>query len=551
MNSSNGRSFENSIQLVIDIPKEKDIQDNSLIENHTDCLKTQVISRVSECLDEVDRWDIDLTAKNYSITTYDRKDKVRLYDASISGQINTDISSAIEKLLVDIAQATNSVDLVQHSKIKFQNLLYLWSGYSFEAYDVEFVGKSDGSEFELMRSRENFRFKGRISKKKIEEIAEIDPFDSDETEVFIQQMKGGSKREEVVQQIPDEVEQATFLFIRSLQDYGNTAPSEVFISELLDLQSKYPFLFQPDSEEWDTLLEMSDGEREKILKIILNRISGLLRRSFEGVIGDWIAMIRYLRDRCNGDPRTFFEQIANELGVNTSDPDALEKVQSKIEKFDKEDARDRIGIQFSFSKKIGRLLFTLMTKNERGYDLLNGVSRDQVENFNLPVDAQIIRVTLNLGLLKIETTAKEDVTFEASKDGKKEEVTKEGIELQRSDLDQVCRRVWQELAAEVSRAPAELDHILWSVGSTLGNRRGALCMTCPLGSVCDAWKQKEIYEAGGSQWNDGGYTFARAHTDRDKMIILEEWHPFKVETYTEEQPRLTFNNIEEVLSRED
>ena len=540
---SDGRTFESHLKLIIDVLKTDSDQSTLTESESTDCHE-EAVSQVSEQLQNHGQLDAEIVPANYTVQEYTNWDKLRLYHVAVSGTIENDLKSALREILEDLSRAAVTADLVKSAKADINDLIYLWDGFSFEAREVDTAAKYSSDGLEQMDFHENDLFSGYLSREKIDQIGRENPFVTDETTTFIEEMKGGPKRTEVANQIGDDIERATFLFIRSLQDYGNTAPSEVFISELLEVRSRYNFLFKPSAREWDRLIEMDESQRRRVLMVVLNPISGLLRRSFQDVVDDWVSMIRYIRDWCDGDPRLFFKQNADLLDIDVSEPSALEELQTKLEGFKKE-RRERIGLTFPYSKKIGRLLFTLMTDNERGYDLMKGVQREHVENFNLPVDAQIIRITLNLGILQIESIESEELKFGEEDD------TREGIELQRDDLAEVCRRAWQEVSEQVDKVPAELDHILWSVGGTLGNRRGALCMACPLGEVCDAWESKEIYEAGGSQWRQGGYTFARAHTNRDNMVFFEDWEPFTVEVYQEDQPHLSLDDIDETLNSDD
>jgi len=289
-------------------------------------------------------------------------------------------------------------------------------------------------------------------------------------------------------------DQANFIFIRSLLDFINTASSESFSLAFADIDQTYPFLFRPCDTYWDKLLKKKATERNMILGALLLRARGLTRQRFENVIDWWVNMIVFLREKCDGNAGNFFRVVASKLGIDRRRNDALEVVQNLLESFC--EIRDYVGITFPFSLKAGRLFFTMMTKSDRGFDLMNDVSDEHVKAFNLPVDAQVLRVALNTRLIDVKWVKAEKVKIG--------ETEAKVLVLQRSDMTELAQVAWKLIADNIGVPPVELDYLIYSVGSLVCNRFGNMCYACPITDVCYSWGRKKIAEGSGVDWNKKG-----------------------------------------------
>jgi len=289
-------------------------------------------------------------------------------------------------------------------------------------------------------------------------------------------------------------EAANFIFIRSLLDFINTAPSDSFSLAFSDIYQTYPFLFRPYDKFWDELLGEPEEKQSKILGALLLRARGLTRQTFETVIDWWVKMIVFLREKCDGDAGNFFKVITSKLEIDSKRNDALEVVQDFLEDYDA--AKEYVGIAFPYSLKAGRLFLTMMTKNERGFDLMNDVRDDQVEELNLPVDSQVLRVALNTGLINVNWVNAENLTFSDRK--------AKVLHLKRSDMTELARVAWKLVAKNIGVPPIELDYLVYSIGSLLCNRFGKICYACPITDVCYSWAKRQIMEGNGADWNRMG-----------------------------------------------
>jgi len=301
---------------------------------------------------------------------------------------------------------------------------------------------------------------------------------------------------------------ANFIFIRSLLDFINSAPSESFSRAFLQTSQRYPFLFEPKNKFWDKLLKETDEQQKKILYPLLLRTRGLTRQEFETVIKWWVNMIIFLRKECDGDAGKFFNAISSKLGIDAKRKDALEVMQSLLENYD--EIKTYLGLSFPYSLKAGRLFLTMMTKNERGFDLMDGVNKEHVRELNLPVDAQVLRVALNTGLIEITWVQTEE--FEHN--GRNAKV----LPLMRSDMTELGRVAWKLVAENINIPVIELDYLIYSIGSLLCNRFGKSCYVCPITDVCKSWSKRKIREGSGVDWNRIGM-FSYGKGEFDALVI--------------------------------
>ena len=225
----------------------------------------------------------------------------------------------------------------------------------------------DGAEFAI-RERMRVLIEGYIDMAVLERIG--DPAGMlEEMDGFLK-VAGGSVgstkdvlKEKLGQDLPN------FLFISAIMDYGNIATSRTLQLVLLDLYSRYPFLFRPADPFWDRILGgESEGEERRKLETLLLPLSGLFRTDFlEVVVPNWISIIGFLRINCGGDASNFFMFVCKRLGLNEDDPAALKRFQEMIASEDKlERVKRSLGINFSLGPKTSALLLSLMTENRRG-----------------------------------------------------------------------------------------------------------------------------------------------------------------------------------------
>jgi len=303
---------------------------------------------------------------------------------------------------------------------------------------------------------------------------------------------------------------ANFLFIRSIFDYGNIAPSWVFSQVLISIYEATPQLFRPMDKFWDSLLNKPKEQQRRIISLPLLKLAGLFRSSFKDLVRHWINIIVFIRDVCNGDASIFFEKMAEALGIDTKDECALEELHNSLKR---KEIKKRAGIRFPYGDKNGRLLFSLMSKSSRGLDVLKGIKDEHLRNFNIPVDAQIIRVSLNTGFIRITWVDAEQLRFKESKK------VGYGLAITRSDFTEPCQHLWKLIAQKLNIFPVDLDYYIWSLGSILCKRYGEFCYICPLKVVCWSWEKGSVAESRGVDWQEGCFSFGRAEPGIDRLIL--------------------------------
>jgi hypothetical protein len=299
---------------------------------------------------------------------------------------------------------------------------------------------------------------------------------------------------------------ANFLFISSIMDYGNIATSRTLHLVLLDLYDRYPFLFRPHHRFWDEILSGGrDSESWRILETILMPLSGLFRTDFlRVVVPNWSAVIKFLRNSCEGDASNFFIFATRRLGLRADDAEALRKIQEKFSDMESANRlKDLLGIEFSLGPKTCLLLLSLMTDNRRGFGVLRGASREQTARLSAPVDSAVIRVVLNTGLVKITYV---------------NPLRKEG-RFTRSTMTAACQRSVDLMAEHLGLMPIELDEYIWSVGTTACKHRGRFCYVCPLTSLCDSWIYGYVKESSGADYLERCFSFARPQTQRNALYL--------------------------------
>lgn len=362
----------------------------------------------------------------------------------------------------------------------------------------------DGTEFAI-RERTRVLIEGYIDTAVLDRIG--DPAGMlEEMEDFLK-VAGGSAgsakdvlRERLGQDLPN------FLFISAIMDYGNIATSKTLQLVLLDLHSRYPFLFRPMDPFWDKILGgESEGEERRKLETLLLPLSGLFRTDFlEVVVPNWISIIWFLRKNCSGDASNFFTFVRERLGLSGDDPAALKRFQEMITSEERlERVKKFLGINFSLGPKTGALLLSLMTENRRGFGVLRGVSREQTARLAAPVDSAVIRVMLNTGLVKIVHVNPERT---------------EG-RFTRSILTEVCQRAMELMAGRLGLIPIELDEYVWSVGTTACKHRGKFCFICPLTGICDSWIHGYVKESSGAEYLKRCFSFARPQTHKNALYL--------------------------------
>jgi hypothetical protein len=340
----------------------------------------------------------------------------------------------------------------------------------------------------------------------------------------------GAGRSATLSEIEPE-HKANFVFIRSLLDYASIATSESLELAILDIYHKSPFLFEPSNAFWGKV-----AENRNLLAVLLLRLSGMFRRSFDSVVGDWIHMIEYLRSSCESDAANFFDATAKKLRLEVSDPLALEKMQLILERGRR--------LPFAYSRKNGRFMLTLMTKNQRGFDLLKEVTREHLAHFNMAVDSQIVRVSLNTGLIDMKKVHSQTVRIK-KKSG-------EGLLLMRSDLTEPSQRVWKMVSDNVGLLPMEIDLYVWANGSLLCKHFGEYCFVCPFNAACATWETRLVRESRGAEWHRGLFTFCRPQTDVDALILRDEHTPcadqkYAVRTYSKSRDALDLVSLKALL----
>lgn len=175
--------------------------------------------------------------------------------------------------------------------------------------------------------------------------------------------------------------------------------------------------------------------------------------------------------------------------------------------------KKKAGIRFPYGDKNGRLLFSLMSSSNRGFRVLRGVTDKHLKNFDIPVDAQIIRVSFNLGLIRVLW-----VNASSHKFSDKEE-TGRGLLMNRSEFTTPCQRTWKIVARKLGVFPVDLDYYIFSLGTTLCKRFGELCFICPLTEICWSCEKGSVAESRGAKWQEGCFSFGRADPGIDRLIV--------------------------------
>jgi len=425
----------------------------------------------------------------------------------------------------DLAPWLNAIDqelheLRAHLRISEDTkLAYLWYD------DLKFTALEIGLSEEAFSARPIFA--GEIDADRVSAF-KADIFDQMEQVTRTLGVAQGASLSEICPQ-----DRANFLFLRSLLDYQSIGTSESLESSILDIYRRTRCLFEPSNDFWT---EMTT-ERQRLLAILLLKLSGMFRRSFSLVVTDWRRMIEFLREQCHSDASNFFEAMAERLGLNRNDPLALEKMQLILEK--------KGVFPFTYSKKNGRFLLTVMSENRRGHGLLKSVVREHLSNFNLPVDSQVIRVSLNTGLIKMMRVADREIVIK-NRLGR-------GLMIKRSDLTEPCQRAWRLVSSRVGLLPVELDIYVWSGGSLFCKHFGEYCFACPLTVVCDSWATKLVRESRGADWDKGTFSFCRPQTGVDRLILRDENTPhatekYRVRTFGHEQELLDVASLKPALT---
>jgi len=358
------------------------------------------------------------------------------------------------------------------------------------------------------REDSNIKVKGHIDEKQISKFNHtifntlketIDKIGSDPIE-----------EKEYIKKKVDKENLANFAFIRSIFDYANIAPSRIFSQTLIDIYQASPHLFEPASEFWDDLLQQSDHQRKRILSLPILKLAGLFRSPFRNLANHWISIIEFLRNTCNNDASVFLKSMSGHLGIDLGDEYALEKTHESLKN---KQIKERVGIHFPYGDKNGRLLFSIMSKSNRGLGVLEGVTDEHLKNFNIPVDSQIIRVGFNSGLIRITRIDAKSFKF------KEKEKHGRGLLMTRSDFTEPCQLAWKLIAEKLNVFPVDLDHYVWSLGSILCKRYGELCYMCPLTEICWSREKGSVAESRGAKWQEGCFSFGRAQPGIDRLIV--------------------------------
>lgn len=313
------------------------------------------------------------------------------------------------------------------------------------------------------------------------------PFDSDKN---------------ILEKLPSSL-RPNFIFIRSLLDFINSAPSESFSKAFLGIAINYPYLFEPEHKFWEDLIKNDENIQIKILFPLLNQTRGLTRVKFDYFVKYWKNMIFFLKKNCSSSASNFLSYCCETLELDQRDPLLIENIQLLLE--NNEIIKKYLGINFPYSLKAGRLLFTMITANRRGFNLIESTA-EQIKEFNLPVDSQILRVALNTGLIEIIfcKTQLKDIG------GKEAQI----IVLKRSDMTEIVQKAWKAVSKKLDICPMELDYIIFSIGALVCNRFGKSCYCCPFTKYCKSWEKKKIFEGSGVEWNiAGGFSYAKSGKD--------------------------------------
>jgi hypothetical protein len=302
-----------------------------------------------------------------------------------------------------------------------------------------------------------------------------------------------------------------FLFIRSIFDYANIAPSSLFTHALLHTYQKFPWLFRPNDSLWNEILNLPYEKKITKIMIPLLGLSGLSRVSFEQLAKYWINIVTFIRDFCEGDVTNFFIKMIQFFRI-TDNGNALEELHKTLLK---EENKKKVSLNFPYGDKNGRLLLSLMSPSVRGFGLLKGVRDEHLKNFNVPVDSQVIRVTLNLGLIRLAWVRTTIINLRS----RKKTFTIHGLSITRSDFAEPCQYVWKNVAERLDIFPVDIDYYVYSLGSIICKRFGKLCFLCPLQNICWSVEKGSVAESRGVDVREGCFSFGRADPNVDRLIL--------------------------------
>jgi hypothetical protein len=416
---------------------------------------------------------------------------------------------------------------------KKSEISYKWNGLEFSAY-----------------RQSKLIFSGQINENKITEI-ENSNFSTEIQNFFVEYGITTGKRDQST--YLDKTEKrmkANFFFIRGLLDYANIVPSHFFWLNMIDLMESHPFLFDPLDLKWNGILFESSETKIKLLYPFLIRFNGFFRRRFEKDINSWLGIIKFLKENCNGDASLFYLTMCKTLNIDPQKSSSLEEMQQKLEKLSGRKKKE-LGINFPYGKKASRLMINLMGNTKEG-SLLDGVTKSHLDEFFLPVDSQIIRVTLNSGLIDLKQTENIELKKWGIDEGK-------GAILTREEFSEPCQKAWHLLSQKIPLSPSELDYYIWQVGSLFGKKFGRFCYTCPMAKWCDSWKEKKIKESDVSHSSEGCFNFCRPNPRQDFLLLrgcencdhnsrnLQNKRCDscnKVKTFSQDRPWVNFADIE-------
>jgi len=369
---------------------------------------------------------------------------------------------------------------------------------------MELYTRFSGYDFWLEDRQHKAHVRGFLDKDILQRITSSEDFLKN-ADAFLNQFLLSSpdtRKQEMQNELGDDL--ANFLFISSILNYGNIGTSETLSLHLMNLYRRYPFMFRPNDKFWVTLNAMNPNQAKKIMDSLLMPLSGLFRTDFRKVVvPNWIAMIKFLRNTCQGDAGNFFYHVIKSLMIKEDDPSALTIIQNLLDEKEREMLKKQLGMDFALGPKTGLLLLSVMTANRRGFGVLKGVSRDQVKGLKAPVDSAVIRVMLNTGLVKITY-----VTLER-REGK----------FIRSAMTEACQKAMDMFAEKLSILPIELDEYIWAVGTMPCKHRGAFCFICPLTELCDSWKHGYVKESSGAEYLKRCFSFARPQTAKNALYL--------------------------------
>ena len=307
---------------------------------------------------------------------------------------------------------------------------------------------------------------------------------------------------------------ANFLFIRCIFDYGGVTPSFILAERMLDLYRKCSFLFKPTDNIWTNITDVA-------MQLAILPIAGLLRTDFENIARWWRNIINFLREECNGDASNFFINMAERCGICIDDPKSLELLHLRLISGNiLKCAGKKL---FPYGDKNGRLMIALMSSSKRGFGVLKGVKPKHLRYFNLPVNSQVIRVTLNSGLIKFSSMNSDEYSISTRKRRKEVVRTGRGIKLD-ADIEkaliEICKKVWRHIANKIKLFPIDLDIYIWSLGAILCKRFGKFCSLCPLYDVCESVERGFVGESRGVDWTRGCFTLGKPQLNTIPIIRI-------------------------------